>query len=69
MAEFAKMSIAINLRSKYSQGINNIDMNAAENLKLISIKKYQKYINHIQNKIDWLYKNEIPAFRAFVKHF
>lgn len=40
MVEVARMSIAINIGGKYRQVISNIDMDVAEDLRLISIKKY-----------------------------
>ena len=40
MAEVAKVSSAIKLGSKHSWIISNADIDAAENLGLISIEKY-----------------------------
>ena len=40
MVEVAKVSSAINLESKYNWAISNADMDAAEDLKLVDIKKY-----------------------------
>ncbi len=40
IAEVAKVSSAINLRSKHSWAISNTDMDAAEDLGLTGIKKY-----------------------------
>ena len=40
MAKIVKVSSAIDLGSKYSWAINNVDMNTAGDLGLISIKKY-----------------------------
>lgn len=47
MIKVVKMSSAINLGNKYSQAINNIDINTARDLGLTSIKKYQKCAGQI----------------------
>ena len=40
ITKIAKMLSTINFRSKHSWAISNTDMDAARNLRLISIKKY-----------------------------
>ena len=40
MVEVAKVSSAINLKSKYSWVISNADIEAIRDLELIDIKKY-----------------------------
>ena len=57
LAEISKVSNAIDLRSKYSWAINNADMDAAENLRLIDIQKYWRRASQIQDKVDRLYKD------------
>ena len=57
MAEVAKVSSTIDLRSKHNWAINNADINVAGDLKLIGIQKYWKCAGQIQDKVDWLYKN------------
>ena len=68
MAEVAKASSAINLGNKDSWTISNADMDAASDLRQISIIKYWKCASQIQDKIDWLHKDWIFAFRVFVKY-
>lgn len=68
MAKVAKVLSVIDLESKYSQVISNIDIDTIENLELIGIQKYQKYIDQIYDKIDWLYNDRIFIFRPFIKH-
>lgn len=43
-------------------------MDVAGDLGLTGIKKYQKCAGQFQAKVDWLYKNWIPALRVFVKY-
>lgn len=43
IVENAKMSNIIDFNSKYYQAISNMNIDAARNLGLIDIKKYQKY--------------------------
>lgn len=52
MAEVTKVLSANNVSSKHSQAINNTDMDATRDLKLIGIKNYFKCASYIQNKID-----------------
>lgn len=68
IAEVAKVSNAIDLTSKHNQAISNANIDVAKDLKLISIKQYQRYIDQIQDKVDWLYKNKISTLRVFVKY-
>ena len=68
MAEFAKISSAIALSNKYNWAINNADIDATGNLRLISIKKYLKCTGQIQVKVDKLYKDWMSTFRVFVKY-
>ena len=42
--EITKILNAIDLGSKYSWAINNTNIDAARNLRLITIKKYWRYI-------------------------
>lgn len=58
----------MDLDSKYIQAISNIDIYLAGNLKLISIKKYQRLVSQIKKKVDGLYRNQILAFTIFAKH-
>lgn len=53
--EVIKALIAINLRIKHNQAINNADIDVTRNLGLIGIKKYQRYTSQIQEKVDQLY--------------
>lgn len=46
-AEVVKMSTIIDLHSKYSQAISDVDKKAARDLGLIGIKKYQRYVSQI----------------------
>lgn len=64
----AKVPNIIDLASKYSWVISNANIDAAKNLKLTGIKKYQRCVNQIQDKVDWLYKNQIPILIAFIKY-
>ena len=57
MAEVVKVLSAIDLESKYSWVISNIDMDTTGDLGIISIKKYWWHASQIKNKIDWLYNN------------
>lgn len=45
IVKVAKVSNAINLYNKRSLAISNANMNIAQNLKSIDIKKYQRYID------------------------
>ncbi len=57
MAKVAKVLIVIDLGSKYSWAISDIDINIARDLGLTDIKKYWRYASQIQAKVDWLYKD------------
>lgn len=69
MTKVAKVPSVINLGSKYSQIINNADKDVAKDLRLTSIKKYQRYANQIHVKVDRLHKDQIPTLGTFVKYF
>lgn len=56
-AEVAKISSTIDLDNKYSQAINNADIDVAKNLRLIDIEKYWRYVGQIQDKVNRLYKD------------
>ncbi len=43
-------------------------MDVAEDLGLTGIKKYWRCAGQIQDEVDLLYKDWIPALGAFVKH-
>lgn len=47
IAEVAKLLSIIDLESKYSQAINNIDMDTVGDLRLTGIKKYQRCTGQI----------------------
>lgn len=67
IAEVAKVSSIINLKSKYNQAISIADMDAAKDQRLTSIKKYWRSASQIHDKVDLLYKDQIPILRAFIK--
>ena len=67
MAEVVKVLSTIDLRSKHSWAISNVNMDITEDLGLTGIKKYWKCAGQIQDKVDWLHKDWIPVLRAFVK--
>ena len=64
----AKVSSTIDLGSKHSWVISNADMDVAGDLGLTGMKKYWKHAGQIQNKVDWLHKDQIFALGVFVKH-
>ncbi len=68
MIEVAKVSSAIDLRSKHSWAIGNADMDVAGDLGLISIKKFRRRTGQIQNEVDWLHKDWIPTLGTFIKY-
>lgn len=69
LTKITKTSSPINLNSRYIQAISNLDIDIAKNLRLIVIKKYQRYISQISEKLKRLYKNWIPALAAFMIYF
>lgn len=62
------MSNPIDLDSKYMWAISNADIDATKNLGLTIVKKYQRHTGQIKEKVNGLYKDQIPAFALFVKH-
>lgn len=44
-------------------------MNVVRDLRLTGIKKYERHVSQIKKKVNWLYKNQIPALAMFVKYF
>lgn len=68
-AKVVKMSNSINLDSKYIQAISNANIDITKNLRLISVKKYQKCAGLIKKKVNELYKDQILALATFIKHF
>ena len=47
--------------------MSNIDINAAKELGLTSIKKYWRRARQVEIELDWLH-NWIPALATFVRH-
>ncbi len=68
ITEIVKVSSVIDLGSKHSWAISNADIDTAEDLGLTGIKKYWRRIGQIQDEVDSLHKDWIPALGAFVKH-
>lgn len=63
------MSNLIDLDSKYIQAISNTDIDVTRDLRLTSMKKYQRHTGQIKKKVNRLYKNWISPFATFVKNF
>lgn len=66
-AEVALAPSLINLAGRYKQAINNADLDAARELGLTGIIKYQRHAGQVEMKLDWLYY-WIPALVTFMKH-
>lgn len=60
---------AIDLSSKNSQVISHADIEIARDLGLTSIEKYKRCTSQIQDEVDYLHKNQILTFGAFVQQF
>lgn len=52
-----KILSLINLNKKHIYAIKLADLNEIRNLKLINIKKYQKYTSSIKKRVNRLYNN------------
>lgn len=67
-AEVAKILSLRNSNSKYIWVINNININAAKDLRLTDIKKYWRLTCQIKKEMNELHKNWIQKLTIFIKH-
>lgn len=69
IAKIAKVLNAIDLGSKYSWAINNIDICVARDLKFTKIQKYQRYTYQIFDKVNQLSKDLSFILIVFINCF
>lgn len=66
-AEMPQISTFINFIGRYIQAISNIDLDLAQKLAFITIKKYQKFVGQVEIKLNWLH-DQFLVITSFMKH-
>lgn len=69
IAKVTKVLSIINLGNKYIQTISDIDLDVTRDLGLLDIKKYWRYKDQIQTKVDWLLKTKSLYFKCLSNTF
>ena len=67
LAEVAQALAFVNFAWKYQLAMSIVDKDAAEELGLTWVKKYQKRTGQVEIELDWLH-NWILALATFMKH-